>query len=281
MKRIIIFILCLTAFAWCLAAERIYCVRLHHLLGLHEDMTINEVVFTLASQLSEKQQIDLADFKEQFHISPEESDAEHNTIAYYEIPIDDIYQYFSLKKYGYTDLSTIGDVCRILKIPFNIMAEKLNLNARDVNHKNVTIRELHREVLDIEDIKIEYNDNRLVFSSTVLLMGMSLVLMALIVIAFVISQIGIFGKVAKVEEKLPSVITSVGKVIAARPKDLSEVNIAAVIAAIHKLKTDTEEQDEVISSWRHVNINMWRASGKAEFPCVKHNLLRQINRGKK
>jgi len=273
MKRLTIFILCLTAFAWCFAAERIYCERLHHQIGLHEDMKINEVVYIL--------QIELSEFKTQFNISPDDQDAEQNTIAYYEIPLDDIYQFYSLKRYGYNDYSTVGEVCRLLKIPFNVMSKPLNLNAQDPNHKNATIREIHHEVLDIEDIKAEYNTNRLVFSSTLLLMGMSLVLIALIVIAFVISQIGFFGKVKKVEEKLPSVITSVGKVIAARPKDLVDHNIAAVIAAIHKLKTDTEEQDEVISSWRHVNINMWRASGKAEFPSVKHNLLRQINRGKK
>jgi len=272
MKRLTIFILCLTAFTWCHAAERIYCERLHHQIGLHPDMKINEVVYTL--------QMELSDFKTQFNISQADQNAEHNTIAYYGIPLDDIYQFYSLKRYGYNDFSTIGEVCRLLKIPFNVLAKPLNLNAQDTNHKNATIREIHHEVLDIEDIKAHYNTNRLVFSSTVLLMGMSLVLMALIVIAFVISQIGIFGKVKKVE-KLPSVITSVGKVIAARPKDLLDHNIAAVIAAIHKLKTDTEEQDEVISSWRSVNINMWRASGKAEFPSVKHNLLRQINRGKK
>jgi len=281
----------LTLFVTCILAlsAQQYTPKLHSLLDLNDDMSISEVAETLdthyrqikfAKSRTSKTLSDtlVVDFKNTFALR---SLPDSTAIKDVPLALDDIYQFYCLRAYGYNDFSELGDVCFLLKIPFNVIAPPLNLNSQIPEHKKATIRATYHETLDIEEFKNDYNKNRMVFSSKLLLMSMSLVFIALCIISFVISKIVIFTKVEKVEERLPSVITSVGKVIAAKKSDLSDIQIAAVIAAIHKLKTDTEHEDEIISSWRYVNINMWRASGKANFPSTAYNLLKSKIRGKK
>jgi len=289
MKKMVWFTLCLTCLVALSAQVQILSPRLHEQIGLSEDMSIRDVAQTLDQHYRQIKQTASrthkvlsdtlqTDFKNHFHLG---GIADSTRVKDVPLSLDDIYQFYSLRAYGYNDFSEIGAVCFMLKVPFNVIADSLNLNTRIAEHKKATIRSTYHEVLDIERFKEKYYSERMIFSSKVLLMSMSMALLAFFIISFVVSQLVIFSKVNKVEEKLPSVITSVGKVIAAKKSDLSDIQIAAVIAAIHKLKTDTEEQDEVISSWRYVNISMWRASGKANFPSTAYNLLKRNNRGKR
>jgi len=287
MKKIVWLTLCVTCI-FALYAQQ-HNPKIHAQIGLNEDMSISEVAETLDTHYKQIKFVNkrvskalsdtlVADFKTSFSLK-----ATPDSTAIKDVPLvlDDIYQFYCLRAYGYNDFTPVGDVCFLLKIPFNVLAEPLNLNTQNPDHRKATIRSTYHETLDIEQFKDEYHKERMVFSSKLLLMSMSLVFLALCVISFVISQLVMFSKVKKVEEKLPAVITSVGKVITAKKKDLSDIQIAAVIAAIHKLKTDTEHKDEELNSQRFLHISMWRATGKANFPSTAYNLLKSKIRGKK
>jgi Na+-transporting methylmalonyl-CoA/oxaloacetate decarboxylase gamma subunit len=228
-------------------------------------MSIREVADTL--------NISLSDFKQEFLPLDSDPNVDNRTLRSLNIPLDDVYQYYSTLKYGFNDNARLADVSAILEIPFAKMVGYLNLDPRNKALRDMTIRDLSRETLDFYILKEKFEGEKYEFSSYLTVMGMSVVFIALIITSLVITQIVSFAR--KTVETKPAVKTIVGKIMTNKIENLQCNAIIAVIAAIHKHRMDTVTEHKIMLTYRRANVNMWHASGKVDLPTIKYNTLRR------
>jgi Na+-transporting methylmalonyl-CoA/oxaloacetate decarboxylase gamma subunit len=267
MNKIFLLLLVVMGFVGVCASEHGHLPpRLHEQLGLYPEMSISSVCDSLGFALS--------DFETRFQLRLDDPDLDRFTLAEHDVSLDDVYQYFTYLEYGFDDFTTLGEVALIIKVPLNELVKYLRLNPLNDN-SGVTIREARAEALDILDIMDNFNENTLEFLSTIILLGMGVVFVALIVTSVIISQSAFFSKKTEIMEKPAVAQTAVGEISTVSADYLREDDIAAVIAVIHKLKMDHVSETKIMLTWKRANVTMWRASGKIEMPTSKYNIMKR------
>ena len=231
------------------------------MLSLHERFNITENMdLQTATSILE---ISLDELKHDFKMNPNDPKINKQSLKVLGISPDKIYQYYNLKNFGYDDYTTIEKVCLLKNIPFKKMAEYLEIDPQEVSNRTKTLKDLGVNAQKINELEKRFDDNILDFSSTLTVLGMSVVFISLILTSLLISQLVHLNK--KKETKVATT-SPIGKISTKNIEDLSSDAVIAVIAAIHKHKIDTDEQNRIMLTWRRANVSMWQASGKVEMP---------------
>lgn len=217
--------------------------------------------------VSEKINISLDSLKTHFKLNLRDASINRKSLKSLGINVNNVYQFYNLHTFGYDDSYSLESICLLKNIPFKKMSEYLNLDPQDVNNRSRTLRDLGVEALDIEDMEKRFKDERIDFSSTLTVLGMSVVFVSLILTSLLISQLVHLNRKNEKKESKPTHISSpVGTITTKYPENLSSDAVVAVIAAIHKHKQETDEENRIMLTWRRANISMWHASGKVEMP---------------
>lgn len=244
----------------------LYSPKLQEKYAINDNMSIQTIAETL--------NLPVESLKANFQLNLRDPKIDSISLKSHGISIDNVFQFYNIEKHGYNDFTKIDDVCLMLQIPFKKMAEFLEIDPQDNLNRARTIRDLGKETLEIVALEKRFHDQILDFSSTLTVLGMSVVFISLILTSLLISQLVHLGKHKKTESKPVSISTSVGTVSTEKVENLSSDAIVAVIAAIHKLKMETAKENKIILTWRRANISMWQASGKVKMPNNQFSLLK-------
>jgi len=240
--------------------------RLHGKYNLNENMSIQSVADSLGIPLDE--------FKTHFHLSLRDSSIDVFSLRRHNISVDDVYQFYNMRKYGFNDFTQISEIITHLQIPFMKLAEYMGIGARDAAIRTRTLRDLQKETLDMIDYQKRFQEDMLQVSSTLTVLGMLAALIALSVTALVISQLVHL----KNKEPMPKpIITAAIPVVKSEPEVKENINsdsVVAAIIAIHRLNADVEKENRAIINWRRASISMWQASGKVQLSAQTYNVLK-------
>jgi len=169
-----------------------------------------------------------------------------------------------MTKYNFNDFSTLYDVSQILNMPFKSVAEFLNLNAQDASNRNKSIRDLGLETLDMPSYYERFKSEKHNFISVLTVLGMTVTFSALILIVIIVSRLTLMDR--KTQKKI-STSSPIGTISSVDPGVLNfEDAVVAIIASIHKFKSEIALDHKILLTYRRIDVSMWQASGKLEMP---------------
>lgn len=167
-------------------------------------------------------------------------------------------------QYGFNEVSTVSEIASVKNIPIKKFKALLgNTDALDTTWDDMSIQALGR---DLETVKLtteKFNENLLLYGSSVTLVGMLVVFFALIVISIMISQLVHLNREKKQARTIS--LSSDGQVKSA-PKDMNQGLIAAAITALHMHEMELEDRRKMVLTFRRTPINQWRASAMHTMP---------------
>ena len=174
--------------------------------------------------------------------------------------------------YGYNELSTISEIAK----KKNISAKKLKSLLGDQEPlgkawDNRSVQALGFELEEISEILEDFEENLLLYGSSLLLVGILVVFSALVITSLIISQMVHLNREKK--SKATIKLTADGTVKSA-PKDISRDVIVAAIAALHIYKEEIEAQRRMVLTFRRTPTNQWRASAVLSMPNREMNQRR-------
>jgi hypothetical protein len=243
-----------------------YPPRLHEIYNLDIQMPIKVIADTLGLAVSKIKESLLPTIRIDENI-------DNRNLISLNLSLDDIYQLYLTEKYEYNDFSKIGDVAKIIDVPYSKLATYLNLDPQNQANRLLTIRDIRRETLDLNDIKQDFDNDKLIHSSYLMVLCMIVIFIALLLTSIIISQLVLISR--KTSEADPaSIISKVGRIITDKSEHLHGNAIVAVIATIEKLKADTVTESRIMMTFRRTQVNMWHASGKVEMTTIKFNAMR-------
>lgn len=167
-------------------------------------------------------------------------------------------------EYGYNELSTLGEISAKLSIPLKKLKAMLgNTDALDKTWDNRSIQALGITPMQIQKTNEEFEQDILIYGSSVTLVGMLVVFSALLITSLLIRQMVHLN--AKPQNASVIKLSSDGKLKVA-PKDLSRNVIVAAITALHIHKQEIEERRRMVLTFRRTPTNQWRASAVLSMP---------------
>jgi len=245
--------------------------KLHEIYGLDLSMSIATISDTLS--------IPVEEIMAHFQLNVRDPNLANLSLRRHNINIDDVYQFYNLRNFGFNDNSTLDEASRFLQIPFIKIAEYLNLDAQDSENRSRTLRDLHIETIDMLEFKERFDSEMMGLSAVLTILGMLASLLALTITALAISQLThLKGKTKEAEPKPITITTPVGKITPATSENISSDAIVAVIATIHKLNIEIEKENKIFTTLRRANISMWHASGKVNMSTQQYFALRNNRR---
>ncbi|MCK9329759.1 MAG: OadG family protein [Candidatus Cloacimonetes bacterium] len=226
--------------------------------GITDNLSLETVAETIG--------ISVEDIKNHFHLSVSDIKLNKQSLKTLGISIFNLQQYYYLKNVGYNDYNTLESICLLKNIPIKKMSEYLNINPQDSSNRSKTLIDLGINVPIFEELEERFDENILDFSSTLTVLGMSVVFLSLIITSLLISQLVHLNKKKDKKETKATLTSPIGKISTQYIENLSSDAVIAVIAAIHKHRIDTDEQNRIMLTWRRANVSMWQASGKVQMP---------------
>ncbi|MCL2065305.1 MAG: OadG family protein [Candidatus Cloacimonetes bacterium] len=239
--------------------------KLHSMYELEGNHSIRYV--------TDKLDIPLYRFIPYFRINTRDPRILESSLTSQGITVYQVYQLYSLDKFGFTDDSTILEVSQRFNIPFKKLANYLELNPQDLGNRAMTIQESGYEAMDMIQYLERFQHERLNYISTLTVLGMLVVFSALILVALVVSHLTIFEpkKLAPIK-----IATPVGTISTQQNEFTNlEDSICAVVAAVHRFKSEIAIDHKILLTYRRIDVSMWSASGKTEMPNKHFNLLRK------
>ena len=239
--------------------------KLHELYELDGNMSIKLVAETI--------DIPLESFKSYFRLNLRDPRIDESSLNNQDINLDAVYQFYSLERYGFNDFSTINEVSEVLSIPYKKLTEYLHLNPQISANRTRTIRETGRETIDMLQYHERFKQESLNYSSTLTVLGMAVVLIALLLVSVVVSHLNIFE--SKKPEKVNVVAPSEKSTKAAQDFINFEDAVVAIAATIHRFKSELATDHKILLTYRRIDVSMWQASGKTEMPNKHFDLIRR------
>jgi Na+-transporting methylmalonyl-CoA/oxaloacetate decarboxylase gamma subunit len=129
--------------------------------------------------------------------------------------------------------------------------------------------------IDLETMKstnAKFLQHIMLYGSSVTLVGMVVVFLALVLTSLIISQLVHLNRGKKQARTIS--LSSDGKVKSV-PKDLSRNVIVAAITALHMHERDVERRRKMVLTFRRTPINQWRASAILSMPNCEMKPLRR------
>jgi len=250
-----------------IAQDTTFSPKLHEIYGLDLSMSIA----TVSDSLS----IPVEEIMAHFQLNVRDPSLVNLSLRRHNINIDDVYQFYNMRNFGFNDYSTIDEASKFLQIPYIKIAEYLNLDTQDAENRLRTLRDLHIETIDMLAFKERFLEEKMGLSAVLTILGMLASLMALSITAIAISQLSYFkGRTKETEPKPITITTPVGKITPATSENISSDAIVAVIATIHKLNLEIEKENKMFMTWRRADISMWHASGKVNMPTQQYFALK-------
>lgn len=175
-------------------------------------------------------------------------------------------------QYGFNELSTVSQIATTLNIPNKKLKAMLgNSDPLDTSWDDMSIQALGIELETMKQANEEFTRDILLYGSSVTLVGMLVVFVALVLISIMISQLVHLNR-EKQQSKTIS-LSSDGQVKSA-PKNLSRDVIVAAITALHMHEMELEDRRKMVLTFRRTPINQWRASAILTMPNREMNPLR-------
>ena len=275
---LIIFCLVLCIYAQDIDISTAPSPKMHEKFNFNINMNIVQIVDSLNVSFRKfnVEEISIEDFKSHFGVNFRDPALANQSLRRNEITnIDEIYQLYNLRRFGFNDQNTLNDVSRFLQIPFIKLAEYLDLNAQDPANRFLTLEDVNIESIDMMELLERFQQEKLLLSSALTILGLLASFMALSVTALAISQLKHLKSKAKISEPKPITITTpIGKITPAAGERISSDAVIAVIASIHRLNSEIEKENKLFMNWRRANISMWHASGKVNMPTQQYYALK-------
>ena len=243
--------------------------KLHTEYALDTNMTVQDV--------TEKMGIPSERFKSFFKLNPRDTRVDTSTLASNNIFLDDVYQLYFLDKYGFNDFTTLLDVSLVLEIPYKKLAGYLNLDQQDIRNRSRNVRDLGLESFDILIYREMFKKDSMNYISTLTLIGIFVVFLALVIVATLVSKLTVFNTTKKDAVTVKKIDNM--NIIAAEKASSEFLNyedaIVAIVAAIHRFKSEIANDHKILLTYRRIDVSMWQASGKIETPNRQYNLIKK------
>jgi Na+-transporting methylmalonyl-CoA/oxaloacetate decarboxylase gamma subunit len=167
-------------------------------------------------------------------------------------------------EFGYNELSTLSEIAASLNMPLKKLKSMLgNDDPLDRTWDQRSIQALGISPEQIRDINQEFEKDILLYGSSVTLVGMLVVFLALVITSLIIRQLVHLNAKPKAAPVIK--LSSDGKVKSA-PNTLSRNVIVAAITALHIHQHEIEEQRRMVLTFRRTPTNQWRASAVLSMP---------------
>lgn len=167
-------------------------------------------------------------------------------------------------QYGFNEISTVSDIASAKSIPIKKLKAMLgNTDALDTSWDDMSIQALGIDLETMKRTYEEFNENLVLYGSSVTLVGMLVVFVALVLISIMISQLVHLNRDKK-QARIIS-LSSDGQVKSA-PKDMNQNVIAVAITALHLHEMELEDRRKMVLTFRRTPLNQWRASAMYAMP---------------
>ncbi len=167
-------------------------------------------------------------------------------------------------QYGFNEISTVSQIATTLNMPIKKLKAMLgNTDPLDQTWDDMSIQALGIDLETMKSTSEEFSHNLLLYGSSVTLVGMLVVFVALVLISIMISQLVHLNRDKKQARTIS--LSSDGQVKKA-PKDLSQSVIVAAITVLHMHEMELEERRKMVLTFRRTPLNQWRASGMLSMP---------------
>jgi hypothetical protein len=172
-------------------------------------------------------------------------------------------QQFSV--YGFTELSSLTEVSAKLSFPIKKLKTVLKLSdPLSRNWDGYSLQALDITPKQVEDIRQDFDDNRLAYGGSITLVGMLTVFLALLLTRIIIGQLIHLNRPPKTK-KVDIKLGAGGKVLAANAT-LNQNVIVAAITALHIHQQSIEDRRRLVLTYRRTPTNQWRASAVLSMP---------------
>ena len=166
--------------------------------------------------------------------------------------------------YGYNELSTIAEIAALKNIPIKKLKSMLgDKKPLEKAWDNRSVQALGFTLDEVQKVEKQFNDNLLLYTGNLTLVGMLVVFAALLITSIIISQMVHLNR-----EKKPKAAIKLAAdgTVKSAPKDISRDVIVAAIAALHIYKEEIEAERRMVLTFRRTPTNQWRASGVLSMP---------------
>lgn len=175
-------------------------------------------------------------------------------------------------QYGFNELSTVSEIATTLSIPIKKLKAMLgNTDPLDKSWDDMSIQALGIDLETMKHANDDFLEHIMRYGSSVTLVGMLVVFIALVLTSIIISQLVHLNR-GKKQARIIS-LSSDGQVKSA-PKDLSQNVIVAAITALHLHEREVERRRKMVLTFRRTPLNQWRASAILSMPNTEMKPLR-------
>ena len=151
---------------------------------------------------------------------------------------------------------TLHELAASESVPVKQLATELDLDLEEVRGRSLT--QLRVSQRDAEEAVRRYREREGTVLGSIVAVGMIIVFVSLVVVAFLINMFRYFHLFDRLPAKRGdrSVRTVVGTITS--KGDMSEQSIAAVVAAIFLHEDDVESENRLLLTWKRASTNIWR-----------------------
>ncbi len=145
---------------------------------------------------------------------------------------------------------TLHELAASESIPVKNLAMELGVVLAEVREHSLSELDITRQ--DAGDAVTRYREGEPTMVSSIVMVGMMIVFVSLVVVAFLISLF----KHLHLFKKTRYAKTSVGTVRS--QGDMSERSIAAVVAAIYLHEEEVDSENRLLLTWKRAATNIWK-----------------------
>ena len=154
---------------------------------------------------------------------------------------------------------TVHELAVSESVPVKQLAIELELEFSEIRGRSLSDLSITRQ--DAEDAIERYYKGEASMVSSIVAVGMIIVFVSLLVVAFLISlfkHLHIFNR-PRFGRRSRSVNTVVGTITS--QSDMSDQSIAAAIAAIFLHEEEVDSENRLLLTWRRASTSIWRTGG--------------------
>jgi Na+-transporting methylmalonyl-CoA/oxaloacetate decarboxylase gamma subunit len=154
------------------------------------------------------------------------------------------------------DTTTLQQLSSEIQIPVKKLKECLGLENQIQNH--ATLQELKIGKKEVAEAINEYNEKRLGYYWSIVILGMAIVFLSLVITAFCINLLQHVTSTTGKKKKSPKKKTSLNRTIG--NMQVSSNAIVAAITTIYLHEMEVEEQNNMMLTWKRAPLSLWKVS---------------------
>lgn len=168
-------------------------------------------------------------------------------------------------QYGFNESYTLLQIAQKFSIPVKKLKSLLGFDTLDASLNNRSLLSLDISLEGIAKANKEFDQSLFKIGSSIVLVGISVVFLALLLTAIIIGQLRHLNIDRDNKKPADLKISSTGKLVN-KGKDIGNNEIIAVITTLHLYTHNLEERRRITMTYRRRNINLWHITGLTNMP---------------